>query len=151
MVWSLIMGYFSYFGLCRDFPFHSLYEAQSSVLMNGSFADMDVPISLLVMLPIHIFLVSHELFQIDFLTCWYRNDDKSLPLAYFMLFYPHFGWRAGILWLLSYQRDPQMYLHLWNSSHSGGGLREECNKKIWHFFAKKSLLFNRHIWKFFEG
>ena len=62
------------------------------------------------------FLVSHELFQIDFLTCFYRNGDKSLPLAYFILFCPHFGWMARILQLYSYQRGPQMYLHLRNSS-----------------------------------
>ena len=58
------------------------------------------------------FLVSHELFQIDFLTCCFRNYEKSLPLADFMLFCPHFGWMIGILQLYSYQRDPQMYLHL---------------------------------------
>ena len=96
-------------------PFTLFMRHNHSLWMNGSFADMDVPISLLVMLLIHMFFGLSRIISDRFLTCFYRNDEKSLPLADFMLLCPHFGWMTGILQLYSYQRDPQMYLHLRNS------------------------------------
>ena len=97
------MGYFSYFGLCRALPFHSLYEAQEFSLNEWFFDVMDVPISLLVMLLIHMFLglswiVSDRFSDLLLQEWWYKSSLGRLYafLSPFLLD----GWNNPALQLL---------------------------------------------------